>query len=184
MPNWTANAARLTPTDEASRNLIAAIAAEAKGDGNIFQLVKPCPQALVDTVAGFGPGLEGQHAINIARYGFSDWYAWRIEHWGTKWDACNIDAELAADGSLVLYFDTAWSPPVGVYVELHARGVSVRASYAEAGVGFLGAWIDGQDHEGRFPDGWIDEDGEENLEAVAAHLQSLGADLVPAHLGG
>ena len=184
MPNWTANAARLTPTDDASRNLIAAIAAEAKGEGNIFQLIKPCPQALRDTVAGFGPGLEGQHAVNIARYGFSDWYAWQIEHWGTKWDACNIDAELSADGSLVLYFDTAWSPPVGIYAELHARGVSVSASYAECGVGFLGAWVDGDDREGRFPDDWIDDDGEENTDAVAARLQDLGADLIPAHMGG
>ena len=39
------------------------------------------------------------------------WYEWNNKHWGTKWDACEsiVEGE-PADGSIRLYFQTAWSP--------------------------------------------------------------------------
>lgn len=184
MPNWTANAARLTPTDDASRNLIAAIAAEAKGEGNIFQLIKPCPQALRDTVAGFGPGLEGPQEVNRARYGYANWYEWCVDHWGTKWDARNIDALELNNGALVLHFDSAWSPPIGIYAELHVRGVLVTAAYAECGIGFVGIWQDGNDQEDRMPCDWIDNEGEPRPHAIAEFFHARGVDVYPAHMGG
>ena len=46
-------------------------------------------------------------------------YNWQIEHWGTKWGACetypdNIEDILdnAKEGVLYYNFDTAWSPPI------------------------------------------------------------------------
>jgi hypothetical protein len=60
-----------------------------------------------------------------------DWYSWRLEGWGTKWDASfgepflamgreesDPDATVAAlggqtaPGVAVYKFDTAWSPPI------------------------------------------------------------------------
>lgn len=41
-------------------------------------------------------------------YGYSDWYNWRILHWGTKWNA--MDAKLL-DGGFGWLFYTAWSVP-------------------------------------------------------------------------
>ena len=62
---------------------------------------------------------------NVAKYGAKDWYDWRIQNWGTKWDAIDscvhsesyggdMDAyieDLLRYGEVIITFDTAWSPP-------------------------------------------------------------------------
>lgn len=40
---------------------------------------------------------------NICKYGSMDWYNWRIENWGTKWNACETEIQDSA-----IYFETAW----------------------------------------------------------------------------
>ena len=45
----------------------------------------------------------------------ADWYRWRVENWGTKWNA--IDAENIDDG---FNFDTAWAAPLSVIKNLSA----------------------------------------------------------------
>lgn len=39
---------------------------------------------------------------NYLKYGFVGWYDWRMENWGTKWNACD---------SSEFTFQTAWSTP-------------------------------------------------------------------------
>lgn len=36
---------------------------------------------------------------------------WREQHWGTKWNACDVSADERDDG-LRYCFDTAWAPPL------------------------------------------------------------------------
>ena len=45
---------------------------------------------------------------NQEKYGFDNWYDWRVANWGTKWNASesNYDEETG-----VINFDTAWSIP-------------------------------------------------------------------------
>ena len=71
----------------------------------------------------------------------------RIESWGTKWDVREIDVfEInEPDQTIELQFDTAWSPPLGVYEALMDKGFYIRAEYVDEGVGFAGEWIDGDD---------------------------------------
>ena len=51
-----------------------------------------------------------------------DWYTWRCEHWGTKWNAQPASGDtIVAEtipGGVAMWFDTAWSPPVPVLLEL------------------------------------------------------------------
>ena len=50
--------------------------------------------------------------------GYWSWYDWRIEYWGTKWNAC--DAELIEENEDYLYyrFETAWTLPVPIFEAL------------------------------------------------------------------
>lgn len=50
---------------------------------------------------------------NLEKYGHFTWYKWRLENWGTKWNAC----ETFNDGTYV-EFSTAWSAPLEIYEAL------------------------------------------------------------------
>ena len=40
------------------------------------------------------------------------WYNWRIQNWGTKWDAYEVDIDDSElEYGFEVTFDTAWSPP-------------------------------------------------------------------------
>lgn len=54
-----------------------------------------------------------------AKYGTDNWYDWKMANWGTKWEIGNDDiTTIFEDTHLSYNFDTAWSPPEGIYVEL------------------------------------------------------------------
>jgi len=73
-------------------------------------------------------------------------YGWCAENWGTKWDIENSDAlDNLSEGSLDVWFDSAWAPPVGFYTHLETLGFTVEAYYYESGMGFCGKYEDGND---------------------------------------
>ena len=51
------------------------------------------------------------------------WYEWRLEKWDTKWDVPKDDIEITEinNGSIVIGFDTAWSPPIAIYKKLRNK---------------------------------------------------------------
>ena len=57
---------------------------------------------------------------NLEQYGAPDWYEWRYKNWGTKWNASNVEWDENS-----LHIDTAWAPPVPVFLELSKR-LSIR----------------------------------------------------------
>ena len=73
--------------------------------------------------------LGKKYLSNIVKYGHKDWYSWRIEHYGTKWGACEI--EWVNDDQVE--FDTAWSfcfPIVQKLSEMFPD-VAIEFSYAD-----------------------------------------------------
>lgn len=73
----------------------------------------------------------------------------RAHSWGTKWEpyVCITQQE---GGILSMTFDSAWSPPTGVYRFLWSNqelfGIdNINASWAEGGCWFCGTFIDGDE---------------------------------------
>jgi hypothetical protein len=149
MPNWCSNYVEVSHDDpEKIRELAAAMER-----GEFLNHVIPVPQELKDTMSGsFGDGerqamLEAQTARNIETHGYGNWYDFAVNRWGTKWDVdCQGQVDLHPDATVVTAsFDSAWSPPCGVYEQLVEDGYSVRAYYYESGMCFAGIWDNGDD---------------------------------------
>ena len=69
-----------------------------------------------------------------------------VDKWGTKWDVGGDGGYCEADtNSASMSFQSAWSPPTGLYPVLEQLGFTVRAMYYEPGMGFAGIYEDGSD---------------------------------------
>lgn len=151
MPNWCNNVVELAHEDPA----MIVRAKDAFNRGELLQEFIPVPAEL-QIVAGrvSDPDeqakLEAQEKVNFAKYGYTNWYDYCVNEWGTKWDvgldgAWGDPAEIQEDGRLTLSFDSAWSPPINAYAKLCDLGFSVRGYYFEGGMMFAGVWDDGYD---------------------------------------
>ena len=69
-----------------------------------------------------------------------DWYQWRIDNWGTKWNASEVDT--FNDLEEIQYnFSTAWGPPME-FLETAAKkfpNLYFEMAYYEEGMCFAGA---------------------------------------------
>jgi hypothetical protein len=118
MPNWCYNTATLSNEDKTK---IDGLEQELlKEDAQPFNYLRPNPDGEWD-------------------------YGWSCENWGTKWDVSMHDWEREDDNTIVMHFDTAWSPPSALYDFLNENGWNVRALYHEPGMGFAGRFEDGYD---------------------------------------
>lgn len=68
--------------------------------------------------------------FNVHRFGHNDWYDWSIENWGTKWNA----KETFVVDDHTVDFETAWSMPAPIFVEL-AKYTDIRVIYADEDLG-------------------------------------------------
>lgn len=144
MPNWCNNSITLRHADSA----MVQRAQEALAAGRLLQEFIPCPQDLIDTVAGF-PGEdkraahEAQVKANIEKHGFANWYDWNVANWGTKWDVGGDDGltQRLDPNTLQASFESAWAPPVNAYEKLCALGFEIEALYDEPGMAFCGKWV-------------------------------------------
>lgn len=96
-----------------------------KEDGNTefdFNALIPMPEILNKTISGNTSEMETvtykkteKEAINQS--GHKNWYDWRIENWGTKWNAYHTRFDDHED-LVELEFDTAWSCPEPIFYAL------------------------------------------------------------------
>jgi hypothetical protein len=100
----------------------------------------------------------------------TDWYNWRINNWGTKWECDVFDIKESkgelAWSQLTIHFNSAWSPP-DLWVKYVAEHIfpdlHFRLTYLETGVGFCGI-IEGQNTDFQQENGEILETDEEGKE--------------------
>ena len=124
MPNWCSNSFSITGNTESIRDLWeAAQTAGPDGGFGLLNAIMPEPKDIGE-----------------------EWYGWRVENWGTKWDVSGEGLEFVDNGdgtaSISGWFDSAWAPPIGAYEQLAADFDSciIEASYYEPGMDFAGFW--------------------------------------------
>ena len=147
MPNWCSNHITVRGTNQRE---IAEIA-KAMEEGRFFDSIIPTPEDLnrEGSSTHGGPNAELYEQIraeNLEKHGYSNWYDFQVARWGTKWDVECQDVQVEDDGLAVsTYFDSAWSPPMGIVEALTDRGLEVTLYYYEPGMGFVGKYEDGSD---------------------------------------
>jgi hypothetical protein len=129
MPNWAENLLILEHQDPAQIKAVR----QAIEKGDFFNSIKPKPN--------FGDNPEA----NKVAFGYEGWFDFCCAEWGTKWDInkqyCHFQDE--TEKTLAIVFETAWSPPLGIYQELHKRGFRVEAFWFEEAEGFCGQFFNG-----------------------------------------
>lgn len=173
MPNYCTNELFIQGNKEQLKQLRnQLINVDDKGYEQItFENIFPTPQALVNlTSPTRAEGDETEEDFELRQqtnkelYGATDWYNWRVQNWGTKWDSCDtFYVTSKKDDELNVGFSTAWAPPIGVLQkigELYPE-LEITCYYIEEGVGFCGMFYtnDGMssDEEGEIL--YRDEDG-------------------------
>jgi Ferredoxin-like domain in Api92-like protein len=141
MPNWCQNGAKFTHEDPQQITRIE----KAYKEDKLFTEFVPCPQELLvqeEVGDNFNERVKAREAANREKYGYSDWYEWSVNNWGTKWDISSDDSEASSQdaNSIMLSFNTAWSPPIGFYEKMTELGFDITAFYLEEGMGFCGKW--------------------------------------------
>ena len=204
MPNWCANELHIfgEPADikyfmEANKGLPAQYELEPwEIERGYTHSTEPhfCFNALVPTppeVLAFGYDGHYKKAKIIeeqgeeAAKGLMDGYNWNIANWGTKWDIYGDDLSLEKFAweedmtEFILYFDTAWSPPISWLTTVAPMFPKLRFEmhYEEPGCFFAGdVTCEGGDFEEDCYDddrcrklfGYDDEDDSENESPTSA----------------
>jgi len=74
--------------------------------------------------------------------GDQDWYMWRVNNWGTKWDIADVYFEhQPEEDSITFDFSTAWGPCVEAFHTWAAADgrVQFTLNYWEPGMAFVGS---------------------------------------------
>lgn len=99
--------------------------------------------------------IADRYRDNVEKHGHRHWYSWCIDNWGTKWDLGNVSIVRTAlvpemvqlanqeedpPGSVVIDFETAWSPPIEGFRQVSSMfpDLTFELDYAEPGMGFAG----------------------------------------------
>jgi hypothetical protein len=140
MPNWCSNRVHISGSTTDVAAFMALIRGES-GDENTFsfQAILPCPEELHKPIPSVGITTEFRDE-RYQKYGYTDWYDWQVYNWGTKWDASSTYLDYADEGSACWEFQTAWSPPQGIYDELSRRfpDLSISWFFDEPGMQIAG----------------------------------------------
>ena len=132
MPNWCHNILTLRHENPAMLEK----ARDAFNEGALIAAFIPEPDYTKTTVLSDFPD------IAPGPVGPADaWRHWRARHWGTRCDVGREDGMPAAEingAQLYLEFDSAWSPPTGLFLKLAESGFAVCAYYIETGAGVCG----------------------------------------------
>ena len=150
MPNWCNNHIEIIGPKHKVDALI-----EGAKKGEFLNTLYPMPKELMDTESSSDTEKMSKQPVVD---GHNNWYDWRVDKWSTKWDVDLYDSERLdeqeelfgkddGDKRVAFGFDSAWSPPIGAcehYLQ-NNNDMSIRLTYYEPGMGFMGIWEDFDD---------------------------------------
>ena len=157
MPNWCDNQISITGPNSVIDKIEKIVKEESNNAKNgLLQFFHPMPKELLDTEAGPTAKTKAEKDERKARkleFGAENWYDWRVNNWGTKWEVnefYGIDKQpdaLIGDSTISFAFSSAWAPPIGAYEKFLENNPDcfIRAYYYEGGCDFMGLWEDGVD---------------------------------------
>lgn len=106
MPNWVSNTLRVIKGDP--KEIFEFVRTEKSVFD--FNTLVPMPAQIKNS----------NEEVGMCGLKVPAWYDWSCENWGTKWNACDSQYS-TKDPEHVIWFDTAWSPPVSVFEALAMR---------------------------------------------------------------
>ncbi len=114
MPNWCFNALNISvESPKQLQKLMQAITNDSEQPFD-FNRIIPIPEELANTSS---PNKDNADEMK-KKYGFSDWYDWRVTNWGTKWNASDVELDIETSQQIRIRFNTAWSPPTPVITKI------------------------------------------------------------------
>jgi hypothetical protein len=119
MPNWCENRIKISGSTEKINKLW-----EDVNSNGLLNTLRPQPDNLKE----------------------NEYYGWRIDNWGTKWEVNSEDLCVVDNGDGTSYiwgdFVSAWSPPVEAYIAFNEadNGCEVEGWYFELGCDFCGLY--------------------------------------------
>jgi hypothetical protein len=142
-------------------------ARKAFADGRLLDEFVPVPKDLHIVAGRVGDDtdpkqieLEAQEKANLEKYGYSTWYDYCVNEWGTKWDVGGDDHNPADDSDpnhTRMSFDSAWAPPCAAMEKFMDQGFKVKLIYWESGMCFAGLFDENGDDYYEYSDMSVDE---------------------------
>ncbi len=132
MPNWVYN--NISVEKKYTEKI------EQIAEKGICQYFKPQPEAYGDTTSPTPSKEDNPYKYELSQllikhHGCENWYDWRAQNWGVKWDASEHDVE--SDGDYVNYrFQTPWGAPDINIFELLAKEIPNFTYFWEEEQGF------------------------------------------------
>ena len=147
MPNWCSNEVTIEGTKEDIAKFVEECFTDFKGTP-VLDFNKVLPEPDYDK-----PQKDGTHNNGVQKELHNvmpDWWHWRNDNWGTKWNLVpnpqgnltGYDFVDSGEDYIQLEFETAWSPPNGIYNEIFAKypDLTVNWFYREDGCQLAG-WL-------------------------------------------
>lgn len=140
MPNWCSN--------------VITIIGDVEDVKEVMSFVRNDEEHTLFSLEKIFPTPEDASDLNMIKNGMPDWYHWRIENWGTKWDV-DCHSGLKNDFLNGRYyasyaFQSAWSPPIAALTHLASLfpKVFIHIAYDEPGMDFSGiaVWMNGEEN--------------------------------------
>ena len=129
--------------------------------------------------------LGRQYLTNFREHRASTWYDWSVNNWGTKWnndpDTPVVDPETGA-----IHFDTAWSMPEPIFMELSRQypELTFDVSWADEDIGYN---VGNREYRnGEVVNEYIPEFGTDEAEEMAFDIKGFADDVIvinPLELG-